>query len=138
MAITQGGCVSFKSELLNGVHGTTDTFKIALYTSSATLSSATTVYSATNEVIGAGYTAGGIALTGANIVVDGSTAILDFNDPQWTNATITARGAMIYNSTEGNKAVCILDFGADKSCSDGTFVVTLPAPTAATGLIRIS
>lgn len=139
MAITAGLCDSYTQELLSGTHTSADTYKIALYTSAATLSSATTVYSATNEVSGAGYTAGGQTLTGFATSLDTGVAILDFTtDPSWTSATITARGALIYNSSKTNKAVAILDFGSDITSTNGTFTVTFPAATAAAGLIRIS
>ena len=94
---------------------------------------------ATNEASGTGYTAGGQALSGFNITLDSDTAILDFtSDPAWSSATITARGALIYNSSKSNKAVCVLDFGSDIASTNGTFTVQLPAPAAATGLIRIA
>jgi hypothetical protein len=138
MAITQGIPTSFKSEILSGTHSSADTYKIALYTSSATLSSATTAYTATGEVTGTGYTAGGTTLSGFNVTTSGTTAILDFTtDPSWTAATITARGAMIYNSTKANKAVYILDFGSDITSTNGTFTVTFPTPDASNGLIRL-
>ena len=138
MAITQGVCTSYKSEIMAGTHVAADTYKIALYPASATISPSTATYSATGEVAGTGYTAGGATLAGFSVSVDTATAILDFTtDPTWANSTITARGALIYNSTKGNKAVAVLDFGADISSTNGTFTVTLPAPTAAAGLVRI-
>lgn len=138
MAITAGICYSYTQEVLSGTHTNTDTYKIALYTSTATLSSSTTAYAATNEVIGTGYTAGGATLTGFATSVDTGVAILDFADPSWANATITARGALIYNSSKTNKAVAVLDFGSDISSTNGTFTIQFPLPTAAAGLIRIS
>ena len=140
MAITQAMCTSFKQELLEGVHDfTTDTFKIALYTSSATLSAATTAYSATNEVSGTGYTAGGNTLTVVNPTTSGTTAYVDFNDTTWSSATITARGAVIYNSTAaGNPAVAVLDFGADKTSTAGDFTVSFPTADASNAIIRIA
>jgi hypothetical protein len=139
MAITAAVCDSFKTEILQGIHLAADTYKIALFTSAATLSKATTAYAATNEASGAGYTAGGATLTGFSVTLDTDTAILDFTtDPTWPSATITARGALIYNSTRSNKAVAVLDFGADTTSTNGTFTVTFPAPAAATGLIRIA
>ncbi len=139
MAITAAVCDSYTQELFSGTHTSADTYKIALYTSSATLSSATTVYSSTNEVSGTGYTAGGTALSGFSTSIDTGVAILDFTtDPSWTSATITARGALIYNSSKTNKAVAVLDFGSDISSTNGTFTVQFPAATAAAGLIRIS
>lgn len=139
MAITSAICTSFKSEILSGTHASGDTYKIALYTSSATLGASTTAYSATNEVSGAGYSAAGATLSGFSVTTDGTTAILDWtSDPQWTTATITARGCLIYNSSKSNKAVAVYDFGGDISSTAGTFTVSFPAATAATGLIRLS
>jgi hypothetical protein len=140
MAITQAMCTSFKSEALQGVHDfTTDTFKIALYTSSATLSAATTAYSATNEVSGTGYTAGGetLTVTGGAVSTSGTTAYVDFSDVTWSTATITARGALIYNSSQANKAVAVLDFGSDKTSTAGDFVITMPTADASNAIIRI-
>ena len=138
MAITQAIPTSFKAEILQGIHDSADTYKMALYTSVATLGTSTTAYSATNEVVGAGYTAGGIALSGFNATTSGTTAILDFTtDPFWENATITARGALIYNSSKSNKAVYVLDFGSDIISTNGTFAITLPTPDATNGLIRL-
>jgi len=138
MAITAALTNSFKQECLAMTpHVAADVYKIALYTSAATLSKATTAYAATNEVVGAGYTATGIALTGFSVTLDTDAAILDWTtDPSWAAATITARGALIYNSSKTNKAVAVLDFGADISSTNGTFTVTFPAATAAAGLIR--
>ena len=139
MAITQAMCSSFKQELLGGIHDLdTDTIKIALYTSAATLGASTTTYSTTNEVVGAGYTAGGNTLTGAAISLDGTTAIVDFGNTTWAAATITARGALIYNSSKANRAIAVLDFGADKTSTAGDFTVTMPAAAAATAIIRIA
>jgi hypothetical protein len=140
MAITQAMCTSFKAEVLQGVHDfTTDTFKIALYTSSATLSAATTAYSATNEVSGTGYTAGGetLTVTGGSVSTSGTTAYVDFSDVTWSTATITARGALIYNSSQANKAVAVLDFGSDKTSTAGDFVITMPTADASNAIIRI-
>lgn len=138
MAITTTVCDSYTKEIMEGVHTSADTYKMALFTDTATLGAATTTYSATNEVVGAGYTAGGATLTGFATSLDSGVAILDFDDPSWTNATITARGALIYNASKGNKAVAAYDFGANAASTNGTFTVQLPAPTAATGPIRIS
>lgn len=139
MAITQSIPTSFKSEVLQGVHLSADTYKIALFTSTATLDATTTVYSTTNEVVGAGYTAGGLTLSGYSVTTSGTTAILDWTtDPSWASATITARGALIYNSTKSNKAVYVIDFGADKTSTSGTFTVTLPTPDSTSGLIRLA
>lgn len=139
MAITAAICNSYKEEILQGVHDSGDTYKIALYTSSAALSKATTAYTASGEVAsGGGYTTGGQTLVGFDVTLDGDTAILDFTtDPTWPAATITARGALIYNSSKTNKAVAVLDFGSDIVSTDGTFTVTFPAAAAATGLICI-
>ncbi len=140
MAITAAVCNSFKQEILQGIHLAADTYKIALYTSAATLSKATTAYTASGEVAsGGGYTTGGATLVGFSATLDSDTAILDFTtDPTWPAATITARAALIYNSSKSNKAVAVLDFGADIVSTNGTFTVTLPAPAAATGLIRVA
>ncbi len=140
MAITQAIPTSFKQELLEGLHDFTvggDTFKIALYTSSATLNASTTVYSATNEVVGAGYVAGGNTLTNVAPTISGTTAYLDFGDSEWTSSTITARGALIYNSTDGNRAVAVLDFGTDKVTTIGTFTVVFPTADSSNAIIRI-
>lgn len=141
MAITQAMATSFKKELMEGVHDfTAHTFKVALYTSSASLSAATTAYSATNEVSGTGYTAGGntLTVTGGTVSTSGTTAYIDFADSEWTSATITARGALIYNATAaGNPAVAVLDFGADKTATDGTFTVQFPTADAASAIIRV-
>jgi hypothetical protein len=148
MAISQAMCTSFKVELLNGIHafGTTvvrgattaDTFYLALYTSSATLDATTTAYTATNEVSGTGYSAGGQALTTVAPTSSGTTAFLDFDDETWTTATITARGALIYNSTQSNKAVAVLDFGGDKTSTAGDFTVVFPTADASNAIIRIA
>ena len=140
MAIAQAMCSSFKPELLGGVHDLdTDAIFIALYTSSATLGAATTAYTATNEVATAGgYTAGGIQLTSPVITLDGTTGICDFADATWPAATITARGALIYNSSKANKAIAVLDFGSDKISTAGAFSVIMPAAAASTALVRIA
>jgi hypothetical protein len=140
MPITQAMCNSFKTELLGGTHDLdTDTIKIALYTSSATLGASTTAYSTTNEVTGStGYTAGGNTLSGASITLSGSTAIVDFSDTTWSSATITARGALIYNSSKSDKAIAVLDFGSDKSSTNGDFTVVFPAADASNAIIRIA
>jgi hypothetical protein len=139
MAITQAMCNSFKTELLGGTHDLdTDTIKIALFTSSATLGASTTAYSTTNEVSGTGYTAGGNTLAGAAISLSGSTAIVDFTDTTWSSATITARGALIYNSSKADRAIAVLDFGSDKSSTNGDFTVVFPAADASNAIIRIA
>ena len=139
MAITAAFCNSFKQELLAmSPHTPADVYKIALYPSTATLSKATTVYSSTGEVTGTGYTAGGATLTGFAVTLDTDTAVLDWTtDPTLPSSTITARGGLIYNSSRANKAVAVVDFGQDVTSTNGTFTVTLPAPTAAAGLVRI-
>jgi hypothetical protein len=137
MAILQGPCDSFRFELLTGVHDfLTDAFKLALYTPSAELSALTTAYSATNEVSGAGYTAGGIALT-ASVASSGGTAYVDFADVVFAGATLTARGALIYNSSKADRAVYVLDFGLDRAATAQDFTITFPAATSATALIRL-
>lgn len=139
MAITQAMPTSFKVELFEGTHVFgTDTFKIALFTSTATLGATTTVYSTTNEVVGTGYTAGGNTLTGEVTSSGGTTAFVDFSDTTWTSSTITARGALIYNFSKSNKAVAVLDFGADKTSTAGDFVVQMPTADAANALVRIA
>lgn len=140
--ITQAMCTSFKKELMQAIHDFTtttgDVFKIALYTSSATLDASTTAYSATNEVSGTGYSAGGNTLTNVTPTTSGTTAFTDFADTAWSTATITARGALIYNSSESNKAVAVLDFGSDKSSSGGTFTIIFPTPDASNAILRLA
>lgn len=138
MAITSAVCDSYTQELLSGTHASADVYKIALFTSAATLSAATTAYAVTNEVSGTGYSAGGATLTGFATSLDTGVAILDFADPSWATSTITARGALIYNSSKTNKAVAVLDFGSDIASTNGTFTVQFPVAAAATGLVRIS
>lgn len=140
MPITQAMCTSFKSELLGGTHDLdTDTIKIALFTSSATLDASTTAYSSTNEVAnGNGYTTGGNTLTGAVISSSGTTAFCDFSDSTWSSASFTARGALIYNSSKANRAIAVLDFGSDKTSTNGNFVVQFPAADASNAIIRIA
>ena len=142
-------CTSFKKELLYGAHdfdaSTGDTFKIALYTSSATMNAATTAYASTNEASGTGYTATGAALTPVNPTTSGTTALTDFTDETWSTATITARGALIYNTTPNttsisltNPSVVVLDFGADKTSTAGDFTVVFPTADASNAIIRIA
>lgn len=142
MAISQAMCTSFKVELMQALHNFTtstgNTFKIALYTSTATLGATTTAYSATNEVTGIGYTAGGNTLTNVTPTSSSTTAFTDFADTTWTTATITARGALIYNSTNANRAVAVLDFGADKTSTAGDFTIVFPTPDASNAIIRIA
>ncbi len=156
MAITQAICTSFKQEILQGIHnftsgsgggtttttGTGNTFKTALYTSSATMSAATTAYSATNEVSGTGYSSGGAALTNVTPTTSSTTALTDFADLTWSGSSITARGAMIYNSSttggSANRAVEVLDFGADKTSTSGDFTIQFPTADASNAIIRIA
>jgi len=142
MAISQAMATSFKQELLQGIHdftaSTGDTFKIALFTSSATLGATTTAYSTSDEIIGVGYTAGGNTLTNVTPTTSGTTALTDFADTTWSAATITARGALIYNSSESDKAVAVLDFGGDKTSTSGDFTIIFPAATASDAIIRIA
>ena len=157
MAITQSMTTSFKAELMLAVHDFRvtggDTFKLALYTSSATIDANTTAYTATNEVTGTNYTAGGGSLSNLGVVTSNTSAsagtgFTDFSDLTFTNATITARGALIYNSTPSansnanttltNASVAVLDFGADKSSTAGDFTIVFPAATNTTAIIRIA
>jgi hypothetical protein len=144
MAITQAMCTSFKVGILGADFdfdtGTTQVFKIALFTSSATLSAATTAYAATNEVSGTGYSAGGNTLTVSQVPTStGTTAFLDFADTTWSTATITARGALIYlaNGTT-NPAIAVLDFGGDKTSTAGNFTIQFPAADATNAILRIA
>ena len=137
MSIVQTQTTSFKKELYQAVHNlATDTLKIALYTGNADLNAATTVSSATNEVVASGYTAGGNTLTGVAISSSDYTAYVNWANTSWT-ATLTARCALIYNVTQGNKSIAILDFGSDKT-STTTFTITMPSNTSTTALIRSS
>jgi hypothetical protein len=137
MSIVQTQTTSFKKELYEAVHNlSTDTLNIALYTGNASLNEDTTAYSATNEVVASGYTAGGNTLTGVTISSSDYTAYVNFANTSWT-AAITARCALIYNVTQGNKSIAVIDFGADKT-STTTFTITMPANTSTTALIRSS
>jgi hypothetical protein len=156
MAITQAICTSFKQEILQGIHnltngsgggtttttGTGNTFKLALYTSSATLGASTTAYSTTNEVSGTGYSAGGGTLTNVTPTTSGTTALTDFADLTFSSATITARGALIYNSSttagSADRAVLVLDFGGDKTSTAGDFTIQFPTADASNAIIRIA
>ncbi len=137
-------CTSFKKELLTGTHNFTtssgNTFKLALYTNSASFNAATTAYTATNEVSDSGsYAAGGGALTNVTPTSSGTTALTDFADLSFTSATITARGALLYNDTvSGDPTVAVLDFGADKTSTNGTFTIQFPAADASSAIIRIA
>lgn len=139
MAITQAMCTSFKAECLDEQHDlVADTIKIALYTSSASLGAATTVYTTSNEVAnGNGYTTGGNTLANKVVATSGTTAYFDSDDPEWTSASFTARGALIYNSTNSDKAIAVLDFGGDFTVSSGTFRIVFPA-AGANAIIRIA
>ena len=139
MAISQSMCTSFKAEILGGIQDLdTDVIKIALYTSAASLGAGTTTYATTNEVVGVGYTAGGNTLGSPTITTSGTTAYVDFADTSWPTATITARGALIYNSSKADRAIAVLDFGSDKTSTAGTFTVQMPANTVTDALIRIA
>jgi len=150
MAISQAMCTSFKVELLSGGHNfnttnvarssnTADTFKIALFTSSATLGASTTAYAVTNEVSGTGYSAGGNTLSISQVPTSTSTtAWLDFADTTWSSATITANGALIYNSTNSDTAVAVLAFGGDKSSTNGDFTIVFPTADSTSAIIRIA
>ena len=134
--ILQTQTTSFKTELYTAVHNlSTDTLKIALYTANANLNEATTIYTTDGEVSGGGYTAGGVTLTGVTISSSGYTAYVDFADVVF-NASVTARCALIYNVTQGNKSIAVLDFGSDKTSTN--FTITMPANTATAALIRSS
>ena len=138
MAITQAMCTSFKEDLFQKEQDLdTDTIKIALYTSSATLDASTTAYTTSGEVSGTGYSAGGVTLTGATIGTSGTTAYVDFDDPEWTTASFTTAGALIYNdTTAGDNSIAVLSFGGDFTVTAGTFRIVFPAPGAA-AIIRI-
>lgn len=142
MAISQALCTSFKVELMTGTHNFTtstgNTFKLALYTSTATLGATTTAYSATNEVTGTGYTAGGGTLTNVTPTSSGTTAFTDFADLTFSTVTITANGCLIYNSTNSNKAVAVLAFGSDKTATAGNFTIVFPTADATNAIIRIA
>jgi len=150
MAITSAVCSSFKQELLQGKHDFDssggDTFKIALYTSSATLGAATTDYSSTNEITndaGSAYVAGGATLTNAGVSLSSTTAFTDFDDVSYTSASFTANGALIYNTTTDGgsgttEAVCVIAFGGDKTATNGTFTIQFPAADASNAILRLA
>ena len=145
MAITSAICTSFKQEILVGTHNFTatsgDTFKIALYTSSATLGAGTTAYSTSNEITnssGTAYTAGGATLTSVTPTTSGTTAFCDFADVSYTSASFTANGALIYNDDQSDKAVAVIAFGCDKTVSSGTFTIQFPTADASNAIIRIA
>ena len=147
MAITSALCTSFKKELLERKHdfnvSSGHTFKIALFTSSASLDAATTAYTTSNEVVGTGYTAGGATLTNIDPTSSGTTAFVDFSDVTFASATITAAGALIYNTTTDGgsattNAVAVISFGGDKTSTNGDFVVQFPAADASNAIIRVA
>ena len=145
MAITSAICTSFKQEILVGTHNFTatsgDTFKIALYTSSATLGASTTAYSTSNEITNSSataYTAGGATLTSVTPTTSGTTAFCDFADVSYTSASFTANGALIYNDDQSDKAVAVIAFGGDKTVSSGTFTIQFPTADATNAIIRIA
>ena len=139
MAILQGMCSSFKQESWLGIHDlATDTLKLALYTAAADLSQATTVYTSTGEVpAGSGYSTGGVTLTNVQVLLSGTTAYVTFDNPVWSGASFVCRGGLIYNDSKADRAIAVLDFGADKTAS-GTFTLQLPAATAASALLRFA
>ena len=145
MAITSAICTSFKQEILVGTHNFTattgNTFKIALYTSSATLGASTTAYSTSNEITnssGTAYTAGGATLTSVTPTTDSTTAVCDFADVSFSSASFTANGALIYNDTQSDKAVAVIAFGGDKTVTSGTFTIQFPTADATNAIIRIA
>ena len=142
MAISSAICNSFKQEILVGTHNFTassgNTFKIALYTSSASLGASTTAYSTSNEISGTGYTAAGATLTSVTPTTSGTTAFCDFADVSFTSASFTANGALIYNDSQSDKAVAVIAFGGDKTVSSGTFTIQFPTADASNAIIRIA
>jgi hypothetical protein len=148
MTIAQTSTTSFKVELLQAVHNfgptTPNTFKLALYTAASSIGPDTTVYTTSNEVAGTGYTAGGNTLVISTNPISGNntanvpTAYISFANSSWTNASFTARGALIYNSTQGNRSVAVLDFGADKTVVNQTFEIVFPTASATAAIVRIS
>ena len=139
MAIKQAMCTQFKKDVMLGLHDLdSDTIKIALYTSSASLDATTDTYTTSNEVAnGNGYTTGGVTLANASVIENGTSGCFDSDNPEWTSASFTARGALIYNDTDGDRAIAVLDFGGDFTVSSGTFRVVFPAQTADNAIIRI-
>ena len=137
MSIIQTQTTSFKAELYQGIHNLlTDTLYMSLYTGYANLGASTTAYSTTNEITGTGYTAGGIQVTGATVNTYGYTAYVNFNNVVWPNSNFTARCALLYNQSQGNRSICVIDFGSDKTMTN--FTVTMPVNSATTALIRSS
>lgn len=141
-AITSALANSFKTELGTATHnftnGTGHTYKCALYTSAATINASTTAYSATNEVSGTGYSAGGATIVSSTPVLSGSTALFDFTDAQWTTASFTANGCLVYNTSSANRAVFAIAFGADQTVTAGTFTIQWPVPDASNAIIRLT
>lgn len=139
MAITQTWATSFKRELLLGQHDlAVDTLKIALYTDAADLGPNTTVYSTTNEVVGAGYISGGLTLSNVTVLSGQEVAYVSFNNPSWAGASFTARGALIYNASKANKAMFVLDFGMNQTAVNENFVISLPANNPTFAVIRLN
>ena len=137
MAITSAICTSFKQEGHNLTNGA-DSIKLALYTSSATLGAGTTAFVTTGQATGTNYSSGGSALTNVTPTTSGTTAIVDFADLTFSTATVTARGCLLYNTTNSNKAICAIDFGGDKTSTAGDFTVVFPSPTATGAIIRLA
>ena len=145
MAITSAICTSFKQEILVGTHNLTatsgNTFKIALFTSSASLGAGTTAYSTSNEITnssGTAYTAGGATLTSVTPTTDGTTAVCDFADVSFSSASFTANGCLIYNDTQSDKACAVVAFGSDKTVTSGTFTIQFPTADASNAIIRLA
>ena len=145
MTIASAVCNSFKQEILVGTHNFTassgNAFKLAMYTSSASLGAGTTAYASTNEIsntAGSAYSAGGKTIVSVTPVLDGSTAVCDFADISFTSASFTANGCLIYNDTQADKAVCVVAFGGDKTVSSGTFTIQFPSAAASTAIVRIA
>lgn len=135
--IVQGQTTSFKAELYEGVHDLlTDDIFVALYDGNADLTESTTIYTTSNEITGTGYSAGGQQLLNPTVNTSGTTAYVSFDNAEWTNASFTARCALLYNASQGNKSIAILDFGANKTVIDNTFTITFPSNTASSAIIR--
>jgi hypothetical protein len=138
--MSQVVCNSFKVELFRAIHdftaSTGDTFKVALYTSASTIGAATTVYTATDEAVGTGYTAGGAALTSVTPTLNGNTCVVDFADVTISTVTLTYRKALIYNSTKANRAVAVFDFGSDRVISGGNLIIQMPVPDPSSAILR--
>lgn len=138
MAIQSALCTSFRQEILSGVHDVlNDDLRIALFDADSGLNTQTTEYTTSNEVVGPGYDAGGLLLTGKNIVVDNDVVVLDFDDPQWFAASFTARVALVYNASKANRAIAVIDLQFNRTGTGGAFTLVLPPPTSTAGLIRL-